>query len=235
MDNWERFLDDLGLSERGVFSQIASFSSIFFILISAVLGMLILIVYLYSYKYEKINRSFILTIPIISILMTVLMRMKGTEAVVFFGIFGVLSIVRFRSSTEQRDIPFILFAVINGVLVGTKNFILAGLAFLIILVVIGIIAIINKFKVERVRFLLTISSNNNLNELHKTVITYFKENKIKFTINGINQSIDKETKFNKNKIECTVVDNALSNFFISMDKLREFSKQNNFEFEFKKR
>ncbi|WP_460049716.1 DUF4956 domain-containing protein [Spirochaeta dissipatitropha] len=100
--------------------------------ISFLTGLAILMVYVLSNRYRKLDDSLTEVIPLLTVLMSVMMQIDNSvQAVTFFGIFGVLSIVRFRSAlTDQKGITFILFSVILGVLVGTHQYLLSLVAFI---------------------------------------------------------------------------------------------------------
>lgn len=126
-------LEALGLDLTHLEQNWLSLASLLPILLAACFGFLILLVYVTSSGKEKRDRNLHMVIPVLCILMSVIMRVEGAQIVLFFGIFGILSIVRFRSEiTDQKGITFILFAVIQGVLVGVANYLLAGLAFVIV-------------------------------------------------------------------------------------------------------
>ncbi|OHD06352.1 MAG: hypothetical protein A2086_15545 [Spirochaetes bacterium GWD1_27_9] len=140
MDDIEKLLEAISLDERGLISQFASIGSIVNIFLAAVFGFLILFIYLLVTDKSTRDMSLSLTLPVLTILMTVIMRMQGGKVAIFFGIFGILSIVRFRSElTDQKGITFILFSIIIGLLLGIGNYILTLMAYIIIAIVIFII------------------------------------------------------------------------------------------------
>lgn len=133
MDDMDVMLEALGLDEFSLSSQLMGLSSIITLIVAAVFGFLILLVYLKTSGREARDRNLFMVIPVLTLLMAVIMRIEGAQVVLFFGIFGILSIVRFRSDlTDQKGITFILFSVIQGVLVGANQYILGILAFLVV-------------------------------------------------------------------------------------------------------
>jgi hypothetical protein len=133
MDNSEKFLESLALDADGLSRQVLSFSSFFNIMLAAVFGFMILLVYLGSSGRERRDHNLYLVIPVLSVLMAVIMRIDDSKAVSFFAIFGIMSIIRFRSDiTDQRGITFILFAVIEGLIVGLNAYLLALVAWVVV-------------------------------------------------------------------------------------------------------
>jgi hypothetical protein len=133
MDNYDKFMESLSLDPEGLSRQLMSFSSFFNILIACVMGFLILSIYFASSSRDRRDHNLFLVIPLLSVLMAVMMRIDGSHVISFFGIFGILSIIRFRSDiTDQRGITFILFAVIEGVIVGVNAYLLALVAWVVV-------------------------------------------------------------------------------------------------------
>jgi hypothetical protein len=133
MDNTDKFLESLSFDHEGLSRQFMSLSSFFNILIASAVGFMILAVYLASSGRERRDKNLYMVIPILSVLMAVIMRVEGTQALAFLGILGILSVIRFRSEiTDQRGVTFILFAVIEGVIVGVNAYLLAALAWLVV-------------------------------------------------------------------------------------------------------
>lgn len=140
MDTTEKLLEMVFMSNRSIETQLMGLSAAINILFAAFIGFLIILVYIFTTDKGKKDLPLVQSIPVLSILMAVIMRIDSGRSAIFFGIFGILSIVRFRSElTDQKGITFILFSIIMGLLAGMGNFILAGISFIIISSVIIII------------------------------------------------------------------------------------------------
>jgi hypothetical protein len=133
MDNLDKFMESLSLDPEGLSKQFLSFAAFFNILAAAVTGFLVLLVYLISSGKDKRDRNLYMVIPVLCVLMAVMMRVSGPQIISFFGVFGILSVIRFRSDiTDQKGITFILFAVIEGVIVGVNAYLLAALSWVVV-------------------------------------------------------------------------------------------------------
>ena len=133
MDNTDKLLEMVFSGGYSLEGQLVGLSAAINILFAAIIGFLIIGVYILTTDKGKKDLPLVQSIPVLSILMSVIMRIDGSRAAIFFGIFGILSIVRFRSElTDQKGITFILFSIIMGLLSGMGNFILAGVSFVII-------------------------------------------------------------------------------------------------------
>lgn len=217
MDDWEKFLETISLNQSGLINQILSLGSLFNIILSAIFGCLILFVYVKTHQKSKIDNSLTTTIPILTILMTVLMRMQGGHIAVFFGIFGILSIVRFRSSlTEQKDITFILFAIITGVLIGISNYLLALLAFVIITIVIVIINhIFSRTNNNQNIAIFILKSYKSFENIKSEVETFLLNNNINFELRTISG------KYDFNEIKKKVKDEKILEYAIYYDSKKD--------------
>jgi hypothetical protein len=90
------------------------------------LGALIYYIYYRSYTALTYNRKFNITLVMITLACTFMMLLIQDDLAVSFGVMGTLSIVRFRTNVkDNRDIGFILWALVNGLAVGTSNFVIA--------------------------------------------------------------------------------------------------------------
>lgn len=162
MDTTDKILEFAFLDELSLKHQILGLSSIINILFAALIGFLIIGIYVLTTDKGKKDFSLIQSIPVLAMLMAVIMKIDGSKAVMFFGIFGILSIVRFRSElTDQKGITFILFSIIMGLLAGIGNYFLAVISFLIIAVVIFIVRYIfvhTRYKTAKI----TVRGNENI-------------------------------------------------------------------------
>ena len=140
METSDKFLEIAGLGSLNLYTQFMSLSSLINIIFAALIGFLIIGIYAMTSDRGRRDFSLIQSVPVLSMLMAVIMRIDSSRAVMFFGIFGILSIVRFRSElTDQKGITFILFSIIMGLLAGIGQFLLAIISFFIIGFVIFII------------------------------------------------------------------------------------------------
>ncbi len=238
MDDFEKFLETLSLDRTGLVNQIMSLSSIIHIILAALFGFLILLLYIKTNKQKNIDDTLIPTIPLLVILMTVLMRMEGGKAIIFFGIFGVLSIVRFRANiSQQKDVAYILFAIITGVLIGVSNFLLVLITFVVISFVILIIHYIfykkNDFS-ESVVF----SAPKKISELKEEIEKLFNEDKVRFKLIDIQNEYSYSKKILNYEYKTTllykVYFDSMTNYILKYDKISDYCKTNSIEIAMRK-
>lgn len=236
MDDFEKFLESIALDDASLKTQLLSLSSIYNIIFASIIGFLIILIYYRTTSKAERDYYLIQALPILTILMTVIMRMQGVRVALFFGIFGVLSIVRFRSSlTDPKGLSFILFSIIMGVLIGIGNYILVIMSFIIISLVIIILK--NIFK-ERHKIVVEIKGGDiPILELHKRIEEKLKE--IGFNYQLVHISGKHEKNRNKDmesfkRVEYNLFYKDHLDIINRYEKLIDFIKDNNLEIDIKR-
>lgn len=111
-------------------TQAGSETSIWMILlamtIATVLSLIITKVYQITFTGERYSQSFVHTIIMMSVIVSVVMNVISGNAGVAFGLFAVFSLIRFRSAvTNAKDIAYIFFGLCVGMTAGLYHFDLA--------------------------------------------------------------------------------------------------------------
>ena len=94
------------------------------LLVALLLGFLIYEVYKHFYKGVVYSKNFAITLV-------------GMTVVISLGMVGALSIVRYRTAIkEPLDLMYLFWAITSGITAGAGMYILAGIAFLVMLLVV---------------------------------------------------------------------------------------------------
>ena len=114
--------------------QEASIGKIFIAMMLALgLSLVITKVYQITFDGERYSQSFVHTIVIMSVVVSVIMNVISGNSGVAFGLFAIFSLIRFRSAvTNAKDIAYIFFGLSVGMTAGLFKFDLA-----IILTIVG--------------------------------------------------------------------------------------------------
>lgn len=113
------------------------------LILTFVLVMLIAYVYRKTHKGLSYSQNFVSTIVLMSIITTIAMMVIGNSLAIAFGLLGAFSIIRFRTAVkETKDTGFIFFSLVEGMAVGTGNYLIAVIS---TLVLIAIILLLHKF------------------------------------------------------------------------------------------
>jgi len=100
-------------------------------------------VYQSTHKGTSYTQSYVHTLVLMGMVVSVVMLIVGSNIARAFSLVGALSIIRFRNAVkETRDVGFIFFAMAIGMATGTKFYLLAIVAAAIISLV---ILIMNRF------------------------------------------------------------------------------------------
>jgi ABC-type Fe3+ transport system permease subunit len=101
-------------------------------------GLYIFYIYKRSYRGAMYNRSFNVSLVLITLVMTFIIRLITANPILSLGMMGAVSLVRFRTAIkESMDVVFILWAAAAGITLGAgPEFMFPGL------ICIGIIGVI---------------------------------------------------------------------------------------------
>lgn len=90
------------------------------------LGQLLAWVYSCTHSGVSYSKSFVQSLVMLTVIVTLAMAIIGNNMVIAFGMLGALSMIRFRNVLKDtRDTAFVFFAIVNGIACGTFNYMLA--------------------------------------------------------------------------------------------------------------
>ncbi|MFI6484675.1 DUF4956 domain-containing protein [Nonomuraea sp. NPDC050663] len=97
--------------------------------LSLVLSMMIGWIYRATHRHVSYSQSYVHTLVILGMLVSVIMLVVGSNIARAFALVGALSVVRFRNAIkETRDVGFIFLVMAIGMAVGTRFYALAAIA-----------------------------------------------------------------------------------------------------------
>jgi len=103
------------------------------LLLSFVLTAFIGWVYQTTHKGTSYTQSYVHTLVLMGMVVSIIMLIVGSNIARAFSLVGALSIIRFRNAVkETRDVGFVFFAMAIGMATGTKFYLLAIIAAVII-------------------------------------------------------------------------------------------------------
>ena len=107
------------------------------LLVALLLGFLIYEVYKHFYKGVVYSKNFAITLVGMTVLTAMVTLAISTNIVISLGMVGALSIVRYRTAIkEPLDLMYLFWAITSGITAGAGMYILAGIAFLVMLLVV---------------------------------------------------------------------------------------------------
>lgn len=168
------------------------------VIVSFVLQLLISFVYIKTHRGKNYSQSFVETIVILGVVISVIIIAIGNNVARAFSLGGALSIIRFRSSMrDPKDIAFIFFAMATGLVCGGKLF-LPAITFTV--VVCGIIMLLyrinfglNKSVIKTLR--ISIPESMNYDGLFDDVLKGYVEEFTLMSVTTINMGTMFELKY----------------------------------------
>jgi uncharacterized membrane protein YhiD involved in acid resistance len=119
-------------------------------------------VYQITHRGASYTQSYVHTLVLNGMVVAVVMLIIGSNIARAFALVGALSIIRFRNAVkETRDVGFIFFTMAIGMAIGTKFYLLAVVAALIICLVILIMTRFNWYSRRVVSQILKVQVPNN--------------------------------------------------------------------------
>ena len=130
--------------------------------LSFVLCSLIGWVYQITHRGASYTQSYVHTLVLNGMVVAVVMLIVGSNIARAFALVGALSIIRFRNAVkETRDVGFIFFTMAIGMAVGTKFYLLAVIAAVVISLVILIMTRFNWYARRAVSQILKVRVPNS--------------------------------------------------------------------------
>lgn len=117
--------------------------------LSFLLSLIIARVYQLTYKGVSYTQSYVHTLIMMAMIVSIVMLVIGSNIARAFSLVGALSIVRFRNAVKDtRDVGYIFFAMAIGMACGTRFYLLAIIATFIISFILWGMSTLNLFAKE---------------------------------------------------------------------------------------
>ena len=133
------------------------------LVLSFVLSAFIGWIYKITHRGTSYTQSFVFTLVLNGMVVALVMMIVGSNIARAFSLVGALSIIRFRNAVkETRDVGFIFFTMAVGMAVGTKFYLLAVIAAVVISLVILLMTRLNWYEREMASQILRVQVPNGL-------------------------------------------------------------------------
>ena len=168
----DRFFQEIQLLQD-VTSRATILEAFLAIFLSFVLTLFIGFVYRWTHRGARYSQSFVQTIIIMGVVVSIIMIVIGNNIAVAFGLVGAFSIIRFRSAmSDPKDIAFIFFGMAAGIASGLGFYLLAVLFTFSLSVIIFILHVTDfaKSGTSRKRLRVTIPENLHYEQVFDDVL-----------------------------------------------------------------
>ena len=178
------------------------------LLVSIVIGAYIFYFYKKTYKGIVFSKMFAAALTGMTVITTFIILAVTSNVVLSLGMVGALSIVRFRSSIKEPiDIIYIFWAISEGIVIGSKQYVLAIAGTICISIA---MAVFGTYKEKMSRYILVVRYNAE----EKEILNKVKENCKKYEIKS-------NTVYSNNKQELILEVILEKNESILVEKLKE--------------
>ena len=133
MNDW---INTLLTSDYGPAFSGGAATVLFIMLLAFAIGHFIAFVYMWTHEAISYSRTFVASLAVIPVLIAIMMIVMAGNALIAFGLLAVFGIIRFRNVLKDtRDTTFVLWAVMEGLTVGTLRYSTAFLGALVVALV----------------------------------------------------------------------------------------------------
>jgi uncharacterized membrane protein YhiD involved in acid resistance len=152
-----------GFSLQDLTGEFSVIDVVLCMLLSFVLSAFIGWIYKITHKGTSYTQSFVFTLVLNGMVVALVMMIVGSNIARAFSLVGALSIIRFRNAVkETRDVGFIFFTMAIGMAIGTKFYLLALVAAIVISLVILIMTRFNWYAREMASQILRVQLPSHL-------------------------------------------------------------------------
>jgi hypothetical protein len=119
MDHWLNLLLYSDYDGGGVGSPEQAF---FLLMLAFVIGQVIGWTYMWTHRVLSYSQTFTSSLVILPVLVALMMMLMSGSVFIAFGLLAVFAVVRFRNVLKDtRDTTFVLWAIVQGMAVGTRQ------------------------------------------------------------------------------------------------------------------
>ncbi len=119
MNDWIHTLLSNDFGTRTLSSE----STLFLMLVAFVIGHLIGFVYVWTHEGLSYSRTFVGSLVVLPLIIAIMMTVVAGSMLVAFGLLAVFGVIRFRNVLKDtRDTTFLLWAVMEGLAIGTMRY-----------------------------------------------------------------------------------------------------------------
>ena len=110
-------------SDYGPTSNGGPLAIAFIMLLAFVIGHVIGFIYMWTHQSISYSRTFVASLAVLPVIIAIMMVVMSGNALIAFGLVAVFGVIRFRNVLKDtRDTTFVLWAIMEGLTVGTMRY-----------------------------------------------------------------------------------------------------------------
>lgn len=139
------FNDFIASAATGEIAEALTITSVLEILLSSIIiGLIISVVYLLTHKKEGYSQAFCVALILLAPIVGMVILLIGNNVARAFSLAGAFALIRFRSAPgDPKDIAFVFLSVVMGLACGMGYWLYAGIATIVICLLIVILHLTN--------------------------------------------------------------------------------------------
>lgn len=99
------------------------YATLFVMLLAFAIGHFIGFTYMWTHEAISYSRTYVAALAVMPVMVSMMMVVMSGNMLVAFGLLAVFGVIRFRNVLKDtRDTSFVLWAIMEGVMVGTMRF-----------------------------------------------------------------------------------------------------------------
>ncbi len=168
--------------------------TVFLMLLSLVLGQVIGWTYMLTHRSLSYSQTFTSSLVILPVIVSFLMMLMVGSLAVTFGLLAVFAVVRFRNVLKDtRDTTFILWAIVEGMAVGTGRPSMALIGLLIIALVMAYVGVTKFGAVRKYDVVVNIVCEGS--SPHELITSLFRRHALRTKLSAANEAGDNVMDF----------------------------------------
>lgn len=166
--------------------------------LSLTLNLIIAAVYRATYRGTRYSQDYVQTLIMIGVVTTILISVVNGNGPVAFGMFAAFSVIRFRRTLGQsRDLAFVLFAMVVGMVVGARLYSAAIGITLLICLTVAVMVRMNAFRPTRSSHFLTLRATSDIDceQLARPILARHTESSELLSISSAQAGMSNEIRY----------------------------------------
>lgn len=160
------------LNSGGAISQLPPTTILLSLLMAGVIGQMIAWTYMWTHDSPSYSKSFTTSLVTLPVIVALMMLLMADNTAIAFGLLAVFAVVRFRNVLKDTlDTTFILWAIVEGLGVGTLHFFESLCGLVVVGLIVGYLRISDFGSQNRYDAFLALDyEGDNVNELLDAVL-----------------------------------------------------------------
>jgi len=143
------------------------------LIVSFILGYILTLVYRKTHTGFSYEASFNFTLVMMTVIISVIMLVIGSNIALSLGLIGSLSVIRFRTVIkDSKDMAYLFWAVATGLSVGSANYLMAVLSVIFISILVIWLEKINFSKSTNMDYVMVVQHALSQNEDRDVKLTH---------------------------------------------------------------